>query len=337
MKYALIDNKIEDFVRGSKMKDLMFRKTREVFGEQYELDSMERILGGAQKHTYLAKCTNGFEFVIYQWDKSMTYFENNDESAVFCSSSPKLFKSNNELMREHGVLTPELFYMDISRNEADCEYAFAEYINGHDMDYIMEKEPERLPKIIKVLKDNIDRLHSIKSSAVGQVGRMQGSEFNIISAELEDIHQNCQYLQANDAEYTDVYIQVEAIAKDCAEKLEKRNEYTFIHGELGPNHVIVDKDDNTYLIDIEGAKFYDVEEELSFLNMRFNKMLNISKDAVDEQRMHFYYIGHCLGNLRGAVELRQKGFYDMDDVNGMIEFFHKQVIEIISKYTKEIK
>lgn len=307
----------------------MSKKAIEVFGKEYELASMERILGGAQKYTYLAKCINGFEFVIYQWDKGTTFFENNGENAVFCSSSANLFQSNNELMRRHGVLTPELFYMDKSRRECDCEYAFVEYINGHDMDYIMEKEPERLQEILESLSDSIDRLHGIKSQVAGQVGRMQSSDFNIISFELEGIRQNSSYLQEYDKEYADVYIQVEEKAKACAIKLEKRNEYTFIHGELGPNHVIVDKDNNAYLIDIEGAKYYDVEEELSFLDMRFNKRLRKTENTFDEQRLYFYYIGHCLGNLRGAVELKQKGYYDMDDVNGMIEFFHGQVVEII--------
>ncbi|MBD5137405.1 MAG: hypothetical protein HDT39_15895 [Lachnospiraceae bacterium] len=48
------------------MKEFMSKKTIEVFGQEYELESMERILGGAQKYTYIAKCANGFEFVIYR-------------------------------------------------------------------------------------------------------------------------------------------------------------------------------------------------------------------------------------------------------------------------------
>lgn len=80
---------------------------------------------------------------------------------------------------------------------------------------------------------------------------------------------------------------------------------------------------------MNGAKYYDIEEELSFLDIRFSKRLRKAESTVDEQRIYFYYIGHCLGNLRGAVELKQMGYYDMDDVNGMIEFFHKQIVEII--------
>ena len=158
---------------------------------------------------------------------------------------------------------------------------------------------------------------------------MQPSDFDIISYELEDIRQNITYLREYDKELSDLYTKIEVLATKLADKIEKRNEYTFIHGELGPNHVIVDKDNNAYLIDIEGAKYYDVEEELSFLDIRFNKMLRKAENTVDEQRIYFYHIGHCLGYLRGTMELKQKGYYDIDDVNGTIKFFHEQVIEII--------
>lgn len=310
------------------MKAYMSSKVKIVFGEEYELASMERILGGAQKHTYLAKCTNGFEFIIYQWGSETTYLENFGENSVFCSSSAKLFQSNNELMRTHGVLTPKLFYMDRTRSECDYDYAFVEYICGHDMDYIIEKEPHRLQKVLESLRVSINKLHSIKSEVPGQIDRMQEMDFDLISFELEQLRQNSDYLKEHDKEYFDYYVQVETKATECANQLKNREEYTFIHGELGPNHVIVDKDDNAYLIDIEGAKFYDVEEELSFLDIRFDKMLGTIDDAADEQRMYFYHLGHCLGNLQGAVELKQQGYYDMDDVNGMIEFFHGQIVEI---------
>ena len=38
-----------------------------------------------------------------------------------------------------------MYYMDRSRSEWDFEYAFVEYIDGVDMDFIIAKEPERLP------------------------------------------------------------------------------------------------------------------------------------------------------------------------------------------------
>lgn len=74
------------------MQKVMSYKAKQIFGEDYGIIAWKRLLGGAQKHIYLARCSNGFQFVIYQWDESTTYFEKNQEEAVFCSSSAKLFE-----------------------------------------------------------------------------------------------------------------------------------------------------------------------------------------------------------------------------------------------------
>ncbi|MFF3562903.1 hypothetical protein ACFYXS_22950 [Streptomyces sp. NPDC002574] len=44
-----------------------------------------------------------------------------------------------------------------------------------------------------------------------------------------------------------------------------RAEYRLIHGELGPDHVLVDADDRVVLIDMEGLMHFDVEWEHVFL------------------------------------------------------------------------
>lgn len=305
------------------MYKLVNKKIKEIFGENYELVSMEGILGGAQKHTYRAVCSNGFSFVVYQWDQSTTYFEKNDAD-IFCSSSAELFQLNNALMRENHVLTPELYYMDKSRLEGDFEYAFVEYIDGHDMDYIKEHQPERLPAIWESLRRIITHLHNIKSNCPGQLERMLDADFDIGSYELNGMRENCLYLQKHDPEYEKYYLNAYNKAKEYLNKFKKRDSYRFIHGELGPNHVMVDANNNAYLIDIEGAKFCDVEEELGFLNMRFDEKVYSSSYDIDENRMLFYYIGHCFGNMSGAIELKEKNYYDMDDINGMIHFFHEQ-------------
>lgn len=306
------------------MEECIRQKIKAVFGNEYEVLSMNRLLGGAQKHTYLIRCTNRFSFVFYQWDESTSFFEYNNETAIFQSSSAVLFERNNRLMTEQGVLTPKLYFMDISKAEQPYDYAFVQYIDGPDMDFIMAKEPERLPQAIRSLTSSIDKLHQLKSPCAGQIDRLQDVGFDVTALSLNIIHQDSVYLQEADPAYADLYSEAVRKAVKLAENIQKRNEYTFIHAELGPNHVMVDKNNNAYLIDIEGAKYCDVEEENSFLKMRFNMESACIFHGADHKRMMFYHIGHCFGNLRGAITLKQKGYYDMEDVSGMIEFFHKQ-------------
>ncbi len=97
-------------------------KAKEVFGSEYEVVSLERLLGGAQKHTWLAKCNNGFSFVIYQWGNNTSCF--NTENDIFQSNSAELFKLNNQFMTQNSILTPKLYHIDLTQNEQSYEYAF---------------------------------------------------------------------------------------------------------------------------------------------------------------------------------------------------------------------
>lgn len=74
-----------------------------------------------------------------------------------------------------------------------------------------------------------------------------------------------------DLKHKTLYLKANMILNQIYGNIEESDEYSFIHYELGPNHVMVDENNVTYLIDIEGAKFFDVEMEYSFLQMRFGQ------------------------------------------------------------------
>lgn len=318
-------------MEADKVEPFMKLKTKVVFGDSFILNRMTRILGGAQKHTYLAETKSGFCFIIYIWDKSTTYFTYNEEKDVFSSSSSLLFELNNKLMLQHNVLTPKLYFMDRSKGEQDYEYAFAEYIDGTDMDDIIAQQEDRLPGVLSSLKASINNLHKIKSDFVGQLNQMQTEEFDVLEHTLKAAQKNIEYLKAADGSNEKLYMGVWDKLLKLSKIMEKRQEYTFIHGELGPNHVLVDKYDNAYLIDIEGGKYCDLEEEISFLNIRFGSLLENLEMDLDSDRMEFYHIGHCLSNLSGAIQLKLKDYYDMDDVNGMIQHFNGLLKEVVGQ------
>ncbi len=311
------------------VQEFMTKKAKQIFDDISGELSMVRILGGAQKHTYLATTQNEFKFVIYIWDQSTSYFSYDEEKDIFLSSSVKLFELNNKKMSELGVRVPKLYYMDRSKNEQQYAYAFVEYIDGVDMDTIIAKEPERLGAVLQSLRKNISKLHQIKNETVGKLEHLQSKDFNIIDFSLEGAKKNITYLMEMDEENKTLYLIIEKKIYELAKGMIPRNEYTFIHGELGPNHVMVNENNEAVLIDIEGAKYVDIEEEVSFLKIRFNEYYaDIHNSTVDEKRMKFYHICHCLGNLSGAIELKAKGYYDMDDINGMIVYLTSELKRI---------
>jgi hypothetical protein len=53
--------------------------------------------------------------------------------------------------------------------------------------------------------------------------------------------------------------QVEQLVRSLSAAVEPRAEYGLIHGELGPDHVLVARAGRPVLIDLEGLMFFDVE------------------------------------------------------------------------------
>lgn len=309
------------------METFFSNKAKEIFGNSYVVTSLERLLGGAQKHTWLARCSNRFSFVIYQWGNNTSYF--NTENDIFQSSSAELFELNNQFMLKNGVLTPKLYHINATQNEQSYKYAFVEYIDGCDFDNLLVNEPERATFALKSLNESIINMHALHNSQPGQLGRLLPSDFDYTDYTLKNIFSDISYLKEYDSDYNLQYSIIKEIAFELKTRLKQRQKYTFIHFELGPNHVMVDKMNNAYVIDIEGARFCDVEEENSLLEIRFGKNKFQTNDNVDPLRMQFYHIGHCIGFLKGAVELSKTDYYDMDDVKGMINFYHNQIKQIV--------
>ena len=308
------------------MERKIVEKAKQCFGKVRTLKDIERLLGGAQKHTYLATLDNGFKFVVYEWNKSTNYFDGseNKNDNVFLTSSGLMFKLNNELMIQNGVKTPQLYYIDSTLE--DPTYAFVEYIDGVDLDYIIGNQPERLNNALKLLKDDIDILHGIKSYEAGQLNKLLGENFNPIQYCYDVAIKNINYLIKVDSDNASVYFQLRVILENLMKNIEKRSDFKFIHSELGPNHVMVDKKNNVYIIDIEAARFFELEYEESFLKIRFNSNYKYLKsDNLDENRMEFYHICHCVGNLAGAYELLYKNYYDKEVILGMINYFTKAI------------
>lgn len=92
-------------------------------------------------------------------------------------------------------------------------------------------------------------------------------------------------------------------------KIEPRSRYGFIHGELGPDHVLINDKLEPYLIDIEGTEFFDIEHEHSFLQFRFGDYYRYLKnDTLDPNRMLFYRFHHHISLTSGGLRLLHRGF-----------------------------
>ncbi len=116
-------------------------------------------------------------------------------------------------------------------------------------------------------------------------------------------------------------------------KIKPRTQYGFIHGELGPDHVLINNNLEPYLIDIEGAGFFDIEHEHSFLKFRFGDYYRYLKnDTLDPDRMLFYKFHHHISLISGGLKLQQRGFSNQQFAKDLANYHTDCLMQFMERY-----
>lgn len=298
-----------------------------VFKKEYQINALTRITGGAQKGTYKVDCSDQFSCVLYIWDESLSYFKNQHTKEEFTSNSACLFKKNYELLTSYNIRVPKIYHMDLSKTNFSFEYALVQYIEGGELEQLMNTSQVDSTLIMGDLKDNIRKLHSIKSSRVGDLIYTREEDFSCKAYIKQSSERALRYLFENYEPMAKLKRQVIDVSNRLYAKIEERKEYSLIHFELGPNHVMVDKQGRTYLIDFEGMKYFDLEYEYSFLKLRYGKYYPYLKSMfVDDNRMKYYLLHHHIMAVEGAHKLMTQDYYDLEDVKGMIKYNYEAIL-----------
>jgi hypothetical protein len=97
---------------------------------------------------------------------------------------------------------------------------------------------------------------------------------------------------------------LEARLRELAAGVAPRREYVLIHGELGPDHVLVDRAGEPVIIDIEGLMYFDAEWEHVFLRLRFGDGYRwLAQEGLDGHRLRFYALALYLSLVAGPLRL----------------------------------
>ena len=82
-----------------------------------------------------------------------------------------------------------------------------------------------------------------------------------------------------------------------------------MHGELGPDHVLVTPAGEPVLIDIEGLTWFDVEWEHAWLRMRFGDAYPALAAAdLDPHRLELYRYAQVLALIEGPLRIADTDF-----------------------------
>jgi aminoglycoside phosphotransferase (APT) family kinase protein len=97
---------------------------------------------------------------------------------------------------------------------------------------------------------------------------------------------------------------LEEALHSLAEPIEPRVAWALVHGELGPDHILLDRRGEPVLIDIEGARYFDVETEHVWMRMRFGaQYAMLSRGGLDEDRLRFYQLCMHVNLVAGPLRI----------------------------------
>ncbi|WP_339818597.1 phosphotransferase [Paenibacillus sp. FSL R7-0216] len=321
------------------MNDLLQGKlgdwTERIFGTGYRPEEANQMHGGAQKAVYTVRCSNGFRFVLYVWDVRMNYFreelEQKEAAEAISGYGGEPFRTVNEFMEKLQVRTPKLYHFESGATTGDADFAFVEYVDGREASDFFQADAKIQGRIFEPLADMLNRLHRQTRTYWGKLQEpLAQSASGCHLPMLAQARRELAYLAENVPVFRNRHDRFVEVIEGLAGKIQPRPTYSFIHAELGPNHVLVDRELRPWFIDIEGALFFDPEYEHSFMEFRFDNYDQYLKTGgLDPHRMAFYKLYHHISYSAAPYRLLQRGFPDAETVKEIMEFNVQSALHFI--------
>ncbi|MGH3246588.1 MAG: phosphotransferase family protein, partial [Trebonia sp.] len=253
---------------------------RAAFGRDRALLRAERLAGGSKKGAYRLTMDDGGTALAYAWNDSEDYWQGalpedaGDPAGPFSHASGlALFEAAARRLASAGARCPEILFTDRSRSLYPADVAVVEDIAGGSLEALLDKDPVAAERPLSVLADWLAAMAAIRSPSLGKVAFVDaGGRSPRTSCEgimLDRALGQLREIAGRDRRAAGAQGRLEEALHALAGPVEPRVTWALIHGELGPDHVLLDRRGEPALIDIEGAKNFEVEAEHVWTRMRF--------------------------------------------------------------------
>lgn len=306
---------------------------KKILGDEYSVATVTKMHGGAQKVVYRIDCTNGFTCILYVWDMAMNYFKEEIERDTSGERSygGDLFELNSKYLGQQGIQAPTLYDLNKDRDRYAFDYALVEFINGKKAeDFFRHPDARVQDTVFERIGDMLAKMHAAERETYGKSNQTEIHPDPCHLLQLENAKEQLAYAAQYVHSISVNQDRLLAALYDLESQIAPRKRYAFIHGELGPDHILVNADLEPYLIDIEGAGFFDIEHEHSFLEFRFQEYYRYLKnEELDPNRMQFYRLHHHISLISGGLKLLHRGFPDQSFAKGIADHHTRCAMQFI--------
>ncbi|HET7017056.1 MAG TPA: phosphotransferase [Streptosporangiaceae bacterium] len=303
---------------------------RAAFGPARRLADVRRLAGGSKKGVYRLAFDDGFSAVGYLWDQGENWWPAASRPAAYDprtdpfsdASGVGLFEAAHSLLTGLGVRVPELYLLD-------GDLALVEHVRGGTLEERLRLDAPGADDVMARLAAALELMHGCRSDGFGKVGftGVTGScEQVVLDRALEHLAEAAESVPR-------IAAALGAISERLRElrgQVEDRRCYRLIHGELGPDHVLVDAG-RPVLVDIEGLMFFDIEWEHAFLELRFSDHYRwLRRDDLDPHRLRLYRLALSLSLVAGPMRLADSDYPERAFMIEIAEFNADRVLSLCS-------
>lgn len=312
---------------------------RAAFGGTRSLAGVERLGGGSKKGAYRLTMDDGGTALGYAWSDSEDYWQGvlpegaDDPADPFSHASGlALFEAAARRLAAAGVRCPEILFTDRSRTLYPADVAVVEDVAGGSLEVLMKKDPAAAERPLSVLADWLAAMAAVRSPSFGKVafadagGRSPGAscEAVMLSRALAELAE----IAGRDQRAADAQGRLVEMLRSLAEPIRPRADWALVHGELGPDHVLLDRAGEPVLIDIEGARYFDVETEHVWARMRFGgHYAKLRLGGLDEDRLRFYQLCMHLDLATGPLRIAGTSHPGREWFRGLAERHLQRALE----------
>ncbi len=330
-----------DVARGIVIPDHLAGVVRAALGGEHRLIGVSRLRGGSKKGVYRLTFDDDSTAIVYIWDDAENYWpaaypdDAQDHTDPFSHASGiELFQAANRRLDALGIRTPRIHLADQSRSHYSADIAVVEDVPGENLETLLRHDPRSMEPALALLAEALAAMQGHTSPGFGKValiergGTSQGRscEQVVFDRAFEDLAEAA----SRDTRIASARDRLEDLVRGLAAAVRPRSQYGLIHGELGPDHVLVDQLGQPVLIDIEGLMFFDVEWEHAFLRIRFGEHYRwLNRGGLDEQRLTLYTLAMRLSLTTGPLRLLDGDFPDRDAMMGIAEHNLQQALAFL--------
>ncbi|MFD9001756.1 phosphotransferase family protein [Streptomyces sp. NPDC059582] len=318
---------------------------RAALGPQRTLTAVARLRGGTKKGVYRLTLDDATTAIAYVWSPGEDYWgePGADPRDPFSHASGlDLFTASHDRLTGLGVRTPRLLLADADRRFLGADAAVVEDLPGDSLEDALRRDPKAAAPVLDRLAEALAAMRGCAAPAqapapgfgkvalvdAGGMSRGGSCEGRVAERALADIAE----IAVRDPSAAAAREAFEDAVRTLADDIAPRARHTLIHGELGPDHVLVTPDGEPALIDIEGLMYFDAEWEHVFLALRFGPHYDALRTPdLDEPRLRLYRLALHLSLVAGPLRLLDGDFPEPGPMRAIAEHNLARALSLVER------